>query len=118
MKANHALLALLMCSGCNTIPDVDDLVIAEPVNCETAQRDLIALDQMRPTPGRSAAVLLSTLTPTGLVVGIVNDDLDNRGRVFNGSFTREIEAKKKAIRDTCGLANPTDPIAPNSARGG
>ncbi len=112
MLLTRAACVLLLCAGCATIPDIDDVVVAEPVNCATAERDLIALEQMRPTRERAAVVLLSTLTPGGLVSGIVTNDMEDRGRIFDGSFAREVNAKKRAIRKTCGLNRALDPVAP------
>lgn len=105
-------LLLLLCAGCATIPNIDDVVVAEPVNCDTAERDLIALEQMRPTRERAAMVLLSTLTPGGLLSGMATNDMADRGRIFDGSFAREVNDKKRAIRETCGLNRALDPVTP------
>ncbi|MEL7211009.1 MAG: hypothetical protein AAGK92_00010 [Pseudomonadota bacterium] len=112
MLPTRAALALLLCAGCATIPEIDDVVVAAPVNCDTAERDLIALEQMRPTRERAALVVLSTLTPGGLVSGIVTNDMEDRGRIFDGSFAREVNAKKRAIRETCDLNRALDPVSP------
>ncbi|MEL6511224.1 MAG: hypothetical protein AAFQ32_15595 [Pseudomonadota bacterium] len=112
MLPRCAALALLLCAGCATIPDIDDAVVAAPVNCETARRDLIALEQMRPTRERAMMVVLSTLTPGGLLSGMVTNDMADRGRIFDGSFAREVNAKKRAIRETCNLNRAIDPVTP------
>lgn len=112
MSLTRYACVLLLCAGCATIPEIDDVVVAEPVNCTTAERDLIALEQIRPTRERAAVVVLSTLTPGGLITGIVTNDMEDRGRIFDGSFAREVNAKKRAIRKTCGLNRALDPIAP------
>lgn len=112
MRPILAIPAILLCAGCATIPNVDDLVVAEPVNCETARRDLIALDQMRPTAEGSAMVFLSTVTPGGIIAGLMANDMADRGRIFDGSFKREVEAKEAAIRATCDLPRATDPVDP------
>ncbi|WP_224825010.1 hypothetical protein [Cognatishimia sp. MH4019] len=112
MKPVFAVVAVLLCAACATIPNIDDAVVAAPVNCDTAERDLIALEQMRPTRERAAIVVLSTLTPGGLVSGIVTNDMEDRGRIFDGSFAREVNAKKRAIRETCDLNRALDPVAP------
>lgn len=112
MTLFRATVALLLCAGCATIPNIDDAVVAAPVNCETAKRDLIALEQMRPTRERTALVFLSTLTPGGLLSGLATNDMPDRGRIFDGSFAREVNAKKQLIRETCELNRAVDPIAP------
>lgn len=112
VRAACTVFAIGLLAGCATIPDIDDVVIAEPVNCETAERDLVALEQMRPTRERAALVFLRTLTPAGLLSGLATNDMEDRGRIFDGSFAREVQAKKTSIRATCGLNRAVDPVSP------
>ncbi len=104
--APFALLALI--AGCTTTIHADRAsLLAEPVNCETAEADIAALEAAMPSRGERAKSVLQTVTPIGAVSGAVTGSYTDRAAVLTGRTKGELTARIEDIQATCGLSETT-----------
>lgn len=102
-----ALMALL--AGCATAShDERASLLAEPVNCETAEADIVALQAAMPSRGERAKSVVQSATPVGAVTGVVTGSYRDRAAVLTGRTQGELTARIEEIEATCGLAEATD----------
>lgn len=104
MKLAHfALLGLL--AGCATSHQDDRAsLLAEPVNCETAEADIAALEAAMPSSGERAKSVIQTVTPVGAVVSVVSGSYQDRAAVLTGRTKGELTARIEEIEAVCGLS--------------
>ena len=112
MKSKLALACLGICTlaACNAIPKETRVMLAEPVDCTSADEDVQALIAAIPSGRDRALAGVGTVTPGGVATGIVTLDWRARARVATGGLERDINNKIADIYDACGPA-PDDPIA-------
>lgn len=96
--------ALLVIGGCSSIPKSTRQALEKPVDCATAEEDLIELAAGLPSGRKKARAVVTSLIPAGLVVGVVSRDLRNRAKVVNGTLEADIYNKMADINDECDLA--------------
>jgi len=96
-------LAVLVIAACSSVPRKTERVLAAPVNCETAEDDLLALAAGLPSGPQKARAVVTTLVPAGLALGVVTRDLRDRAKVVSGRLESEIYEKMADIYDECGL---------------
>jgi hypothetical protein len=96
------LIALL--AGCATASHKERAsLLAQPVNCETAQEDIAALEAAMPSRGERAGSALKTVTPVGVVTGVVTHSYKNSAAVLTGRTKEELAGRISEIRAACGI---------------
>lgn len=102
------LLLLVLLAGCATTSHDDRAsLLAEPVDCTTAQQDIAALEAAMPSRGERARSVVQTFTPVGVVAGTITGSYRDRAAVLTGRTTGELTARIREIRDTCGAGGTT-----------
>lgn len=106
MKQASLVLVVLL-AGCATAStDERTSLMAEPVNCATANEDIAALEAAMPSRGERAAALVRSVTPVGAVVGVVTGTYRDRAQVLTGRTEGELEARISEIQVACGVSAP------------
>ena len=106
--ASIGLLALL--AGCATARHAErEALLAEPIDCSTAQTDIAALEAAMPSRRERARSAVQSVTPVGAVGGVVTRTYDDRLRVLTGGTKEELSARIDAIRSECTIVDATDP---------
>ena len=103
LRAFASLPVIALVAGCTSIPDSERALLAEEIDCRRAEQQIAALQAARPTEGRRARALASTLTTGGFVIGAATGDLRDRERILSGEYAEEIDARIALIRESCGL---------------
>jgi uncharacterized lipoprotein YajG len=102
------LIPILLLAGCATAGhDQRASLLAEPVNCQTADADIAALEAAIPSRGERARSAVGTLTPVGLVAGVATGSYRDRAAVLTGRTAGELTARVQEIRQTCGRVGTT-----------
>lgn len=106
LLAKSALpLALLLCltiAACATAtPGERNSLLSQPVSCDTTDDHVDALELARPSAGERTRAILQTITPVGLVIGLLSGQIENRAKVAAGNTTREIDEMIKSIEQRC-----------------
>ena len=98
-----ALAALLV--GCATSShDERASLLAEPVNCESAEADIAALEAAMPSRRERALSAVQTVTPVGAVSGVATGSYRDRASVLTGRTQGELNARIEEIETTCGIS--------------
>lgn len=108
MKTTLAILALgcaTLFAGCATISETERAGIMAQPDCANPQDQINALQRSRRSEIDRTFTAVGTVTPKGLVVGTVNQDFGDRGRVVSGRWNRDIDTAIARIRTTCGMLN-------------
>ncbi|MEO1309610.1 MAG: hypothetical protein AAFV51_01415 [Pseudomonadota bacterium] len=105
MKIVHILCAasVAIAGACSSIPKSTKDALNKPVNCETAEEDLIELAAGLPTGRQRARAVVTSLVPAGLALGVITMDLRNRAKVVNGTLESDIYNKMADITAECGI---------------
>lgn len=94
--------------GCATAShDERASLLAEPVNCETAQEDVAALQAAMPSRGERAKSAVQSVTPVGALSGVVRGSYRDRAAVLTGRTEEELAARIKEIQAQCALSGNT-----------
>ena len=105
-----ALAALLV--GCATSNhDERASLLAEPVNCESAEADIAALEAAMPSRRERALSAVQTVTPVGAVSGVATGSYKDRAAVLTGRTQGELNARIEEIETTCGLSREDVAVA-------
>ena len=101
------LIALVVLPlGCKTITAEDEVRLAKPVDCTTAEQDIATLEDERRSVAERALTGVRMVLPAAIVMGILRRDMRNRAEVATGAYNEELEAKIAEIRGACGLPGP------------
>jgi hypothetical protein len=102
------LIALL--AGCATASREERAsLLAQPVNCATAQEDIAALEAAMPSRGERAGSVIKTVTPVGVVAGVATGSYRDGAAVLTGRTQGELDARISEIQAACGIAEATEP---------
>lgn len=102
--------------GCATAtPAERDALIVASIDCTEPEVSIETLTDARPSSAERARSLLQTLTPVGLVTGMVSGQADDRAKVALGSTNREIDQKIQAIEESCRTKDETGPLTGSNA---
>ena len=74
-----------------------------PVNCATAQADLKTLNNEKVSAAQQAAAGVSTVTPIGLVAGLVTGTEGEKAQVTTGEYNKVLDAAITRIKTTCNI---------------
>jgi len=74
-----------------------------PVNCATAEGDLRVLKSEKAHVAKRMAMGVSSITPIGLVVGVVTRTQRDKMKVAIGRYNKMIDEKVAEIKQECGI---------------
>jgi hypothetical protein len=87
------------------IPDADKALLAAPPDCSAPEVQIAALEELKPTDLDKVVTASGYVSASGLIVGAVNNDFDDRSRIIDGQYEAEIDRKISAIRAECGISS-------------
>ena len=87
-------------------------LIEEPVNCETAEQDIAALEDAMPSRGERVRSVVQSVTPVGAARGLLTGTYDDRLQVLSGRTEDELKARIEQIEATC-TSNNTEDVSSN-----
>jgi len=97
------LIMIAFLAGCATASDEERAsLLAQPVNCATAQEDIAALEGAMPSRGERAGSAVRTVTPVGAAAGVVTGSYKDRAAVLTGRTKAELAARITEINAACG----------------
>lgn len=103
------LILVVLLAGCATASHEErDALLSQPVNCETAQEDIAALEEAMPSRGERAKSAVQSVAPVGVVTGAATGQYRDRAAVATGRTEEELSARIKEIQITCGLPESTE----------
>ncbi|MBW2552888.1 MAG: hypothetical protein JRE20_01990 [Deltaproteobacteria bacterium] len=74
-----------------------------PVDCSTAEGDLRVLESEKANVAKRMAMGVSSITPIGLVVGVVTRTQRDKMKVAIGKYNTMIDEKIAEIKEECGI---------------
>lgn len=104
---NKLLILAVLClvfNSCQSISKEAKEEIAKPVDCSTAEQDIATLQSEKASVEKQILEGATMITPAGLALTILSDDLQNRGEVVSGEYNQMIADKIEKIKETCGIA--------------
>lgn len=97
LPGSFALLA-----GCATASPADRLALmSAPIDCNTADADVAALEAARPSSGERARSVLQSVTPVGVVTGTATRNYASRAAVATGKTGSDIDDRIAEIEQRC-----------------
>ena len=100
-----SLAMLVLLGACATSShDERASLLAEPVNCESAEADIAALEAAMPSRRERALSAVQTVTPVGAVSGVATGSYRDRASVLTGRTQGELNARIEEIETTCGIS--------------
>ena len=94
-------LALAACAGPISQEAKDSL--AKPVNCDTAEADIAALESERASVAEQTTAGVRSVVPAAAVGGLLMGTTKDKAKVATGAYNQELEDKIAEIKTTCGL---------------
>lgn len=95
---------LTMLAGCATASHGErSALLAEPINCTTAEEDIAALDSALPSRGERARSVVQTVTPVGVATGVATGSYGDRAGVLSGATEKDLRARIDEIAATCNV---------------
>lgn len=92
--------------GCATAShDERAELLEKPVNCDTADEDIIELAEALPSGSERAKSIFQSVTPVGLATGVLKRENKDKLKVATGKTERDLEGRINEIEQTCGLAS-------------
>jgi hypothetical protein len=73
------------------------------VNCSTANRDIMILEEERASVGKQVLAGVRMVMPISVVAGLLMGDYGDRVHVAAGDYNDDIDAKIALIKKQCGL---------------
>jgi hypothetical protein len=74
-----------------------------PVNCKTAEGDLRMLNSEKVNAAQQAAAGVSTITPIGLVGGLVTGTEGEKAQITTGEYNKVLDAAIAHIKSSCNI---------------
>ena len=75
----------------------------QPVDCTTAEGDIRLLQQEKTHVAQQIVAGVTTITPAGLVIGVVTGTVKPKVNVAIGKYNKMIDARIAEIKETCGV---------------
>ncbi len=99
-----ALLLLAVITGCATTSHEERAsLLAEPIDCASAEADIASLKAAMPSKGERARSVVQTMTPIGAVAGVATGSYTDRAAVLTGRTQDELSARIEEIKATCSI---------------
>ncbi len=95
-----ALFFGLVLGGCAST-EKGDAEVKKPVNCETAETDIKALEAEKTTSGEQLAAGVSSIVPVGLVAGLLTGRADDKAEIALGDYNEMLDDKIAEIKALC-----------------
>jgi len=76
---------------------------AAPVNCKTAEGDLRMLNSEKVNAAQQTAAGVSTITPIGLVAGLVTGTEGEKAQITTGEYNKALDAAIAHIKSSCNI---------------
>ncbi len=77
--------------------------LEKPVNCETAEADIMVLEKEKVHAAEQIAAGVRAIMPIGLVAGVVTGTERSKAKVATGDYNKMIDEKIAEIKSECGL---------------
>ncbi len=102
VKLSVALGAALLIAGCASPISKDAKhAIKKPIDCRTARHDITHLRMEKASNVDRLKAGVSSVTPIGLVLGVVSGTQGDKIKVTTGEYNEMIDTKIAQIRRTC-----------------
>jgi len=72
------------------------------VNCDTAQKDIAALEAEKKSTAEQMEKGVATVAPAGIVLGTLAGSRDENKEIATGEYNEQIDAHIALIKSTCG----------------
>ena len=103
-RAYFVALSLVFVAGCSTTVYAErESLLAEPVDCASAEEDIAALQAAMPSRRERALSVVQSATPIGAASGVARGSYRDRAAVLTGRTANELTARIDEITQTCGL---------------
>lgn len=112
------IVGVLALAGCaSSKHDARDDLLMQPINCETAVRDIAALEALMPSGMERVSSGVRSVTPAGIVTGaIAGENSDKRdvasGRTGQALETRITEIERQCLSEAVGNGNQESASSP------
>lgn len=93
----------LSIAGCAMQAKQTEQSLKQPVNCDTSEGDIRALESEKKNAAEQAAAGVGSIVPAGLVSGILTGTAGTKKRIATGEYNAAIEKRIAEIKATCGL---------------
>ena len=111
MRPFLIMLPFLFLVGCATASHSERAALLEqPVDCETADEQIAALEAAMPSRTERARSVARTMTPVGAATGVATGSYDERFAVLTGRTQAELAARIEDVKETCGLSETDSDI--------
>jgi hypothetical protein len=94
---------MFVLSGCKTISDTAQYHLSKPVNCSEAQYDIQMLEAEKASVAKQAMAGVRSITPAGAIIGLLTGEYKNGVQVATGKYNKDLDAKIREIKDSCGI---------------
>jgi len=96
------LLGVALLAGCGTSkPEKRAHLLEQPVDCMTAEADIVALQAAMPKRGERAVSAVRLITPVGLATGAIKGENRDKTDIVSGRTAEELEAHIALIKAIC-----------------
>ena len=103
-KQLRLLMALaVLVLGCKTITAEDEAQLEKPIDCATAEQDIVSLEEERKSVEDQVLTGVLMVLPAAAVLGILRRDIRNRVKIATGAYNEELEEKIAEIQWACSL---------------
>ncbi len=95
---------LILCVGlvgCAAVTDDDKAVLVATADCANLDAQVAKLEALRPTGLRKVSTGVGLVSPQGWAGIVVHNDYQDRRKIVNGDYGREIDARIAEITAEC-----------------
>lgn len=108
------LLFVTLVAGCATSIHAErESLLADPIDCASAEADIAALEAAMPTRRERARSAVQSVTPVGVVSGVATGTYRDRTAVLTGRTEEELTARITDIENSCDLSEDEDTATPD-----
>jgi hypothetical protein len=87
--------------GCAAVTDDDKALLAAPPDCANLDAQVTKLEALRPTGLRKVSTGAGLVSPQGWAGIAVHNDYQDRRKIVNGDYGREIDTRIAKITAEC-----------------
>jgi hypothetical protein len=95
------LILCLSMTACAAVSDDDKALLAAPVDCANPDAQVAELEGLRPTGFRQVSTGAGLVSPEGWAGVAVHNDYQDRRKIVNGDYGRQIDARIAEIIADC-----------------
>lgn len=107
MKLAFPILVLAVVECATASHEARESLLAQPINCEVAEQDIVALEAAMPSRRERARSAIQSVTPVGVVTGVATGTYGDRASVLTGRTEDELQARIDEIEAKCAGAEAT-----------